>query len=85
MKREVVGLNVDGLCEYEEEMPNGGLMKCKYSEQTRKVMAQYYKDVALSGPGSMGFNTSMYTINGKTVANSLDEVMNNGECAISGF
>jgi hypothetical protein len=85
LNREVVGLNADGLCEYNEEMPNDGLMECKFSEQTRKVMAQYYDDVVISGPGSMNFNTGTYTLDGKTVTNPLDEVMNNGTCTISGY
>lgn len=85
LNREVLGFNSDGLCEYKEEMPNEGLMHCKYSEQTRAVMAQYYEDVVLSGPGSMGFETKLYTIDGKRVTNPLDEVMNNGTCTISGY
>ncbi|HKK62069.1 MAG TPA: hypothetical protein VJ951_05890 [Bacteroidales bacterium] len=85
LNREVLGLHTDGLCEYKEEMPNNGLMHCKYSEQTRAVMAQYYEDVVLSGPGSMGFKTKLYTIDGKRVTNPLDEVLNNGTCTISGY
>ena len=83
LTRKVVGLNADGLCEYKEEMPGDGLMTCTYSEKTRKVIAQYYKDQALSS--SFAGTNTMYVLNGKSVKNPLDEAMKNGDCIISGY
>lgn len=83
LKKEVVGLHAEGYCEYIEEMPNGGLMQCKYSEETRIVMASYYKDIdRFSSFGSVKIT---YKLDGKTVENPLDEVMKNGDCKVSGY
>src|SRR6056297_599448 len=83
LTRKVVGLNADGLCEYKEEMPGDGLMTCTYSEKTREVIAQYYKDQSLSS--SFAGTNTMYVLNGKSVENPLDEAMKNGDCIISGY
>src|SRR5699024_4764315 len=83
LNKEVIGLYEDGLCEYKEEMPNGGVMECKLSEETRLVMAQYYKNEARYS--SYAGIKITYKLNGKTVENPLDVAMNNGECTISGY
>jgi len=83
LNKEVMGLDEDGLCKYKEEMPNGGLMECKFSKETRLVMAQYYKNEARYS--SFAGIKITYKLNGKTVENPLDVVMNNGDCTISGY
>jgi hypothetical protein len=74
-------------------MPNGGKMECRYSPESGKAVAQYYRDLANSE--SFGTKASMslpegkqkikYTINGKEVENPLEECLKNGECIISGY
>lgn len=83
LTREVVGLNADGLCEYKEEMPGDGLMTCAYSEETREVIAEFYRDEARYSQFAGMRRT--YTLNGKTVENPLNEAMNNGDCTVSGY
>src|SRR5699024_9141069 len=83
LNKEVMGLDEDGLCKYKEEMPNGGLMECKFSKETRLVMARYYKNEARYS--SFAGIKITYILNGKTVESLLDVVMNNGDCTISGY
>jgi len=92
MEREVLGI-IDGKCNYVEQMPNGGQMECKYTESFRKVIAQYYKDTLTAE--SIGFDINIdlgsgeqetkYTIDGKEVANPLQEATDTGICIISGY
>ncbi len=77
MTREIVGL-VDGKCHYTESMPNDGTMDCEYSESIRKTIAQYYSDLETG-------SESTYTIDGEEVEDPLQEVMNRGDCTISGY
>ena len=90
LEREIIGI-VDGKCEYTEGMPNGGKLECHYSPESRKAVAQYYRD--LSNSDSSGTKVSLsgevqkttYTIDGKEVENPLQECLKNGECLISGY
>ena len=92
MERKIVGL-VDGKCQYTEEMPNDGKMDCEYSENSRKAVAQYYRDLAIAE--SIGTSVSAdlgsgdvkttYTINGKEIENPLQEAIDSGECVMSGY
>ncbi len=94
MERKIVGI-VDGKCLYIEEMPGGGKMECRYSDEQRKAVAQFYRDTAnaLSSGANIKMSIgdekletkSTYTINGKEVANPLQECMENGTCTISGY
>ena len=89
MEKKIIGL-VDGKCQYTEEMPNGGEMNCKYSEDTRKAVAQYYRDIALAESAGTNIEADLsdgdvkttYTIDGKEVENPLQEAMDNGQCVI---
>ena len=51
MKKEIIGL-VDDKCSYTEEMPNNGRMNCEYTEDLRKAIVQYQRDII--GAGSIG-------------------------------
>ncbi len=92
MKREILGI-IDGKCNYIEQMPNSGQMECKYTESFRKVVAQYYRDIEYAE--SIGFEIDIdlgseeqvtkYTIDGKEVANPLQEATDTGICIISGY
>lgn len=79
-------------CTFTEGMPNGLLMTCTFSEESRKSAASYYRDLAAAD--SFGTETSQslgeddeqstsYTIDGKEVDNPLQESMENGTCVIS--
>lgn len=92
LEKEVLGI-VNGKCDYVEQMPNGGKMECKYTGNERKVVAQYYKDVASAESVGTSVNVNLgsgeqktkYTINGKEVENPLQEAMSSGICVISGY
>ena len=74
-------------------MPDDGKMECKYTENERKAVAQYYKDVATAESVGTSVNANLgsgeqkttYTINGKVVDNPLQEAMSSGVCVISGY
>lgn len=79
-------------CTFTEGMPNGLLMTCTFSEESRKSVASYYR--ALAGAESFGTKTSQsldnddeqttsYTINGEEVENPLQASMENGTCVVS--
>jgi len=92
MEKEILGI-IDGKCNYVEQMPNGGQMECKYTESFRKIIAQYYKDTLTAE--SIGFDINIdlgsgeqetkYTIDGKEIANPLQEATDTGVCIISGY
>ncbi len=92
LEKKIEGI-VDGKCLYVEGMPNGGKMECRYSEESRKAVAQYYRDTANAQSSrtevrlslDSGKQETKYTINGKEVANPLQESMNSGACVISGY
>ncbi len=94
MERRIEGL-VDGKCLYTEEMPNGGKLECRYSVESRKAVAQYYRDLANAQSSGTKVELSLgdkkqeskitYTINGKKIENPLQECMNNGTCTVSGY
>ncbi|MFH1750775.1 MAG: hypothetical protein ABH863_03795 [Candidatus Micrarchaeota archaeon] len=90
--KEITGI-ADGKCGYVEQMPNNGKMECKFTESMRKTAAQYYRDVAaaqntgtqVSGDLDTGKIQTTYTIDGKEVANPLQEALTKGQCIISGY
>lgn len=92
LEKEILGI-IGGKCNYIEQMPNGGKMECKFSESERMAVAQYYKDVAnaesVETSISIDFGSkeqkTTYTINGKAVANPLQEAITSGACVISGY
>jgi len=92
LEKEILGI-IAGKCNYIEQMPNGGKMECKYTENERKAVSQYYKDVEAAESFGTGTNVDLgsgkqkttYTIDGKEVENPLQEAMNNGVCVISGY
>ena len=87
LRREIVGIEGDK-CVYIEEMPNGGMMICKFSDSERRVVAQYYRDLLMaqnhrtSNEDNVG---TKYYINGKEVYNPLQEALNCGLCVIEGY
>ncbi len=92
LEKKIAGI-VDGKCLYIEDMPNGGTMECRYSEASRKAVAQFYRDWAnaqSSGTQARIASTDgrpapTYAIDGKEVANPLGESMKKGACVISGY
>ncbi|HSV94408.1 MAG TPA: hypothetical protein VLH94_00315 [Spirochaetia bacterium] len=92
LEKEVLGI-VDGKCNYVEQMPNGGKMECKFSENERVVVAQYYKDIAAAESIKTSVNANLvsgeqkatYSINDKLVDNPLQEATDTGVCVISGY
>lgn len=81
MTKEIFGI-VNNTCHYVEQMPYNGLMTCDYTLDTRKVIAQYYKDIASSKNSEI---TSSYTIGGKTVSNPIQEALVTGQCVVLGY
>lgn len=77
MKREIVGI-VDGKCLMVEQMPNKGRMECRFSEEMRKAVADFYRSM----PNSEG---KTYLVGGKEVDNPLQEAMDCGDCVILGY
>lgn len=90
--REILGI-VNGKCNYAEQMPNDGKLECKYTENERKAVAQYYKDLAIAGSAETSVNINLgigdqkttYTVNGKVVNNPLQEAWDSGACIVSGY
>jgi len=78
---------------YIEDMPNGGKMECRYTVESRKAVAKYYRDTAnarssgteVSLPLGDGKQETKYTINGKEVVNPLQEGLGAGACVILGY
>lgn len=79
-------------CTFTEGMPNGLLMTCTFSEESRKSVANYYR--ALASAESFGTESSQsldneaeqtttFTIDGKEVENPLQASMENGTCVVS--
>ncbi len=92
MQRKIIGIDA-GKCHYTEQMPNNGLMDCKYPESLRKAVVQYSKDLAAAESSSVesnidfgsGETQTKYTIDGKEVENPLQEAIDTGVCVISGY
>lgn len=74
-------------------MPNNGVMECDFNESQRVQVAQYYKDLVsaqevgteVEGALNSTHPKITYTIDGKAVANPLQEVLDIGVCIISGY
>ncbi len=91
MKREIKGM-VDGKCLYEEQMPNNGLMVCKYSKKQLKSVSEYYAKMmfgeSYQTKAKIGFGEKVETeekVDGKTVDNPLMRAMNDGTCVVLGY
>ncbi len=94
MKREILGI-IGGKCNYVEQMPNNGLMTCKYTESQRIVAAQAHEDFAQAESFGFGISGTIssdeseaeftYTLDGEEVDNPIQEFMNTGVCIISGY
>ena len=91
LEKEIVGL-MDEKCIYEEQMPNDGLMKCRYDESRRAEAAKYYEAFARSSSFSSesdlsadGEVQSSETIDGEPIENPLNETINDGTCEITGY
>ncbi|MDY7038402.1 MAG: hypothetical protein SV375_19870, partial [Thermodesulfobacteriota bacterium] len=92
MKRRILG-EEGGKCLYIEEMPNGGLMRCRFSSDQRKAAAQYYR-ATLSAKSvrtrskidpSTGKTITTTIVDGKEIRNVFMEALNNGDCVIQGY
>ena len=78
LERQVVGIE-NGKIVYTEEIPGGFELECRYSAESAKVIAQYYRDSAEAGGEPVG---KTYTIDGKKVENPLQECTNAGTCIL---
>ena len=76
LEKRIVGLE-DGRILYIEEIPGGYEMECRYSPESARTIAQYYRDCADAGGEPSG---KTYIINGKEVENPLQECGDIGEC-----
>jgi hypothetical protein len=90
MKREIAGLRGD-VCAYVEQMPNGGSMECSYTPAMRRDVATFFRalDAAQSSQtraqvSSKGA-TSTTTVDGRPIANPLEEAMKSGACTVKGY
>ncbi len=89
MKREIVGL-IDDKCQYTEEMPNNKIMSCQYSEDLRKSVAQYRRDlekaqsfeVSLDSDTEEGELKKVYLVDGEEVWNPVQEALDKEKCLI---
>ena len=92
MGKNIAGI-ADGKCLYIEDMPRGGKMECRYSEASRKAVAQFYRDTANAKSSGTQVRISLsdgkqerkYTIDGKEVTNPLQASLDNGTCVTSGY
>ncbi len=97
MQKEIVGL-VETKCLYRDQMPNNGLMECKFSESTRLAMAKSFQTEfeAMSSGKSMesslsvdlvtGESQTTYSIDGQVVPdNPLQTALTDGTCVITGY
>jgi len=100
MTRELKGM-VDGKWTSIEQMPNGGKMVCKFSDERRKEMAQYYEYQAKAwAKGSISFSAKIKfdsrsasgneaktttKIDGEEIRNILQEMTDSGECVVLGY
>lgn len=80
-ERNIVGM-VDGKCLYREEMPNNGMMECKYTEDVRKAVANEYREIGSMQEGNM---VKMESVDGEEVESPLMKAMNDGTCEITGY
>ena len=97
MQKEIVGL-VETKCLYRDQMPNNGLMECKFSESTRLAMAKSFQTEfdAMSSGKSMesslsvdlvtGESQTTHSIDGQVVTdNPLQTALTDGTCVITGY
>ena len=93
MTKQIVGLE-NGKCKTTEEMPNKGMMTCRFDEKQRKAVATQLKQSAKSDE-AVGFKaevdfatgkskSSVYK-NGKEIKDPLNEAMQDGSCVVSGY
>jgi hypothetical protein len=91
INREITGI-LNDKCKYLEGIPNGGIMSCKYSENMRKVVAQYYRDTEKAASVSAEAKLDLkedkndiettYKLNGKVLVNPVQEALETGECVV---
>ena len=90
MERRIIGLKGDR-CEYQEQMPNGGLMTCSYTEETRRDVAAFFQMTmeaqSVEGRAQVGSGgaTTSTKVDGRQVRNPLDEALRSGACRVSGY
>ncbi len=89
-ERRIVGL-VDGICQYVEEMPNNGQMSCDYTDNMRKEVAQYYREVEptydteINISINVGDDTSVVANGAEEVPNPLLGALITGVCVVTGY
>lgn len=90
MERRILGLRGD-VCAYVEQMPNGGSMECSYTPAMRRSVAAFFtvtqeaQSVGTRARSGSGQSSSQTTIDGRPVANPLNEALRSGACTIKGY
>lgn len=97
LTREIVGFdpNDASICVYKEQMPNNGLMTCRYTESQRQLAAVYYEDILTADSYGTSIHSELkpdgdqtdvkYYIDDQEVSNPLQTFMENGVCVITGY
>lgn len=93
MNKHILGLEDNGKCKTQEEMPNKGRMTCQFSEKQRKEVAAYLRKTAKAETIESkttvdivgGKSKQIEKQDGKTVKNPLNEAMQDGTCVVSGY
>lgn len=91
MLRNITGLK-NGKCVYKEQMPNNGLMTCKFPKKDLANYAdEYRKTMPSVDAGNMSVNVSADLVSGQQTSSSspdsplLQSAMNNGTCVVAGY
>ena len=91
MKKQIVG-TFDGKCKTTEEMPNKGKLVCNLSTKARAAVSNELATLAAAQKvdsnvelDAAGKATTELKADSKSVKNALEDAMNSGECAVSGY
>ena len=89
MTKQIIGIENDK-CHTVEEMPNKGMVDCKYPMTKIKAIAQYLRNLSVAQSShikiSVSFGDKLKTkeeIDGKEVKDPLQESMSNGDCIMT--
>jgi hypothetical protein len=80
MERSILGRDASN-CFYREQLPNGGIMSCEYSDEYVSAVVAFNQDTDFGSRAS----TEIYMINGKSVRSPIQEALNTGTCTVNGF
>jgi hypothetical protein len=90
LERTIVGLTA-GICSTREAMPGKRMLRCEFPGEARKQVAAFFRQIEAARGGNVvgamtatpgGTTTSTTTIDGRPVANPLQQALENGVCKI---